>query len=323
MKNIETGSIFFLCTFIYFLFLGHVEGQVARTFFDGNDKPTDSTNSYYFKEKKLFGDSLTTSFYTVTNTLRHSEKLVNSNSKELYVKFYYENGTLKSEGNMLYGRPKGKVFSYYIDGVKKSELNFIDFNTGFPNILNRIRIVNYYDSMGSTIIEDGEGYCNCDLEPYSFRGLIEKGKVVAQTKDGLWKCANKQEGYYFEETYNQGLFVKGAVIEKDGREHTYFNFEETAKPKRGMAHFYKEISKVMIYPKAARKKKIQGKVFVQFIIDKEGNITEPKVIKGIGGGCDEVALDAIRKSSKWIPGNQRGRPVKQRYTLPLIFSLGY
>jgi protein TonB len=67
---------------------------------------------------------------------------------------------------------------------------------------------------------------------------------------------------------------------------------------------------------------IEGKVYVQFVVDKDGTLTDIKALKGIGAGCDEEAVRVIGGSPKWKPGKQRGRPVKVRMVLPIIFKLG-
>jgi len=67
---------------------------------------------------------------------------------------------------------------------------------------------------------------------------------------------------------------------------------------------------------------IEGKVFVQFIVDKAGNITNVTAVKGIGAGCDEEAVRVIKGSPKWKPGKQRGKAVKVRMILPITFKLG-
>ncbi len=97
---------------------------------------------------------------------------------------------------------------------------------------------------------------------------------------------------------------------------------ETATPIGGLPGFYRFVGENMRYPADARRHGIQGKVFVQFIIEKEGSITNPIIIQGIGGGCDEEVLRVMSKSPKWNPGKQKGKPVRQRYTLPMIFKLG-
>jgi TonB family protein len=83
--------------------------------------------------------------------------------------------------------------------------------------------------------------------------------------------------------------------------------------------FY-SIQKNIRYPEIAKRAGIEGKVFVLAFIDEEGNVTNARVIKGIGAGCDEAALDAV-KSVKFIPGMQNGKPVKVQVTIPIQFKL--
>ena len=90
----------------------------------------------------------------------------------------------------------------------------------------------------------------------------------------------------------------------------------------GMGAFYTYVQKNLKYPNQARRMGIEGKVFVQFVVDKQGNITEVSPIKGIGAGCDEEAARVIKSSPKWSPGKQRGKAVKVRMILPITFKLG-
>ena len=89
----------------------------------------------------------------------------------------------------------------------------------------------------------------------------------------------------------------------------------------GIAAFYKYVGDNMEYPSQARRMGIEGRVFVQFVVDKQGNVTEVQSVKGIGAGCDEEAERVLRESPKFKPGKQRGRPVKVRMVLPIIFNL--
>lgn len=97
--------------------------------------------------------------------------------------------------------------------------------------------------------------------------------------------------------------------------------EESARPVGGMQEFYKHVGKVMTYPKEARRMGIQGKVFVEFVINKDGSISDVKVIKGIGGGCDEEAVRAVKTAPPWIPGKQKGNLIRQRYVVPITFAI--
>ncbi|MDI9355726.1 MAG: energy transducer TonB [Chitinophagaceae bacterium] len=89
-----------------------------------------------------------------------------------------------------------------------------------------------------------------------------------------------------------------------------------------MQAFYAFIEKNLTYPKEAKRMTIEGKVFVQFVVDEQGSLTEVEVVKGIGAGCDEEAVRIIKNQpTKWTPGEQRGKPTKIRMILPITFKL--
>lgn len=89
----------------------------------------------------------------------------------------------------------------------------------------------------------------------------------------------------------------------------------------GMAAWTKFIQRNMRYPAMAQDNGTQGKVFVSFIVEKDGSISSVTLIRGIGDGCDEEALRVIRKSPRWNPGQQNKQSVRVRYTMPLAFQL--
>lgn len=80
------------------------------------------------------------------------------------------------------------------------------------------------------------------------------------------------------------------------------------------------LQKRVKYPEIAKKAGVEGTVFLQFVVDEGGNVVDPTVVKGIGAGCDEEALKAIR-TAKFRPGKQRGKPVKVKFSLPVRFRL--
>jgi TonB family protein len=81
------------------------------------------------------------------------------------------------------------------------------------------------------------------------------------------------------------------------------------------------ISKNMKYPVDALAAKITGKVFVSFVVDERGKVTQAKVIRGISTSCDQEALRVVKEMPDWKPGTQSDRPVKVKYTLPVMFKL--
>ncbi len=90
----------------------------------------------------------------------------------------------------------------------------------------------------------------------------------------------------------------------------------------GIDSFYVDISKLVEYPARARRMGIQGVVYVSFIVNKEGQLEEVFAVKGIGGGCDEQAVNAVKETSgKWTPGQHLGKLVAVRMVLPITFRL--
>ena len=82
----------------------------------------------------------------------------------------------------------------------------------------------------------------------------------------------------------------------------------------GLASLQKKVK----YPEMARRAAIEGRVTIQFIVNEKGRVENPRVIRGIGGGCDEEALKAVM-TARFKPGMQRGRPVRVQYSLPIVF----
>jgi protein TonB len=88
----------------------------------------------------------------------------------------------------------------------------------------------------------------------------------------------------------------------------------------GLEKFRLWVQNRTIYPKAAVDKKIRGKVYLTFIVEKDGSVSNVTVVKGVDPLLDDEAVNAISESPKWTPGLQRGEPVRVRYSIPLNFS---
>ena len=89
----------------------------------------------------------------------------------------------------------------------------------------------------------------------------------------------------------------------------------------GLEQFGKFLSKNLRYPNLARENNIGGRVTVSFVIETNGELTNLKVLRGIGAGCDEEAIRVIKKSPLWSPGYQNGRTVRVSYIMPIVFRL--
>lgn len=103
---------------------------------------------------------------------------------------------------------------------------------------------------------------------------------------------------------------------EDEEEEFFVVVENMPELKGGLAGLQRKVK----YPEMATRAGIEGRVTIQFIVNEKGDVENPRVIRGIGGGCDEEALKAVSQA-KFKPGMQRGRPVRVQYSLPIVFKL--
>ena len=130
---------------------------------------------------------------------------------------------------------------------------------------------------------------------------------------------NKRIGMFLDKS---GNFQKLKKNDPAAASEAFTIVDEPATPEGGYQAFYERLGARLKYPQQARKMGVQGKVYVQFIVNELGEITEVTAVKGIGAGCDQAAIDAVSASSKWSAPKQNGKAVKQRIILPISFSLG-
>jgi protein TonB len=89
----------------------------------------------------------------------------------------------------------------------------------------------------------------------------------------------------------------------------------------GDAALMKYLGNNIKYPAIAKDAGIQGTVYVTFVVDEKGEVKDAKVLRSIGGGCDEEAIRVVKSMPTWKPGKQRGKSVKVQYNLPIRFTL--
>ncbi|NOS93734.1 MAG: energy transducer TonB [Cyclobacteriaceae bacterium] len=304
---------------VFLIFFGlELFAQVPKTkYYDKDGLEVDSISSYYYEITNFSPEYDWVSYYTKTGKLREKRVTLNSKDFQHGVK-YYENGNKMWEGDSYKYSSLGTIKSYYRNGFEKSELFF----DSTKSAKHRRRVINYKDSLGNVLVENGSGMCKrCELEVFSNKPYFETGKIVNGLKSGEWTGVNMKSDVTYSETYNEGILISG-IQNYEGQNYTYTELETQAVPANGIQEVYRLIGQKIRYPKSARRHGIEGKVFVQFVVDKEGNIIDTKVIKGIDPECDNEALKAVKSLPKWTPGYQRGKPVKQRFTLPIQFKLG-
>lgn len=122
-----------------------------------------------------------------------------------------------------------------------------------------------------------------------------------------------------EETIVEEIVFEEAP-EEENVDEIFTIVEESASFPGGLSAWAKYLSNEMKYPRQAQRMGIEGRVFVQFIVERDGSLTDVKVVKGIGAGCDEEAMRVIKNGPKWKPGKQRGKPVRQKYIQNIQFK---
>ncbi len=115
------------------------------------------------------------------------------------------------------------------------------------------------------------------------------------------------------------LFISIPEVQAQSSDEELLVIEEQPKPIGGLDAFYKHVSENMQYPEDAKKSGISGRVFVQFVVNKAGALSDIKVIRGIGGGCDEEAIRLVKTSPSWFPAKSKGQPVSVEMSLPIRF----
>ena len=107
----------------------------------------------------------------------------------------------------------------------------------------------------------------------------------------------------------------------DGEEEVFITVEEPPRFPGGDSALYMYLCMNLSYPDAARENKIEGKVVVLFVVEKDGSVSNVRVLRDIGGGCGEAAVEVVKNMPRWEPGRQAGKAIRTQFSLPLKFEL--
>lgn len=328
------------------LFQQTASAQKKIQFFTKEGDPTSKDSSFYYTIGNFFEGQYedTLKFYRTGSEKYLGRQLYKSGYLTGTFIFYHENGKLKSKGLNNLGRPIGYALKWYESGSPKQTTYFPEKIGSVSGILTEdYLIINYWDSVGNQQVNNGNGFCNCYLEQvfgemtvgeeeipkmklnYSYRLYEGSNNKIGKVKDGLrdsvWTVKEKGVALYSEK-YNMGVFKEGTRFLDNGEEYAYSTVEEFARPKNGIQEFYSYVGNQMNYPQDARKRRLEGKVFVEFVVERDGSITNVKVLKSPGESLSKEAARVVKLSPKWTPGHQRGLPVRQKMVIPIIFKLG-
>ena len=230
--------------------------------------------------------------------------------------YFYENGKRKSILNYEKDKPVGAYFEFHENGEKKLEGVWSDSK---KNVIPNIKIKNCWNENGIQTINEGTGF----FEEIYFKGSLPyrnnvngfgSGKIVNNLKDSIWTGYNKKTKISYSENYNRGELISGVSIDSTKVEHKYTVSEIRPVPKKGMDNFMNYIAKTFNTPKVEG---LKGKIYVTFVVETDGSITDVKVLRDIGYGTGKEAIRVLTSYGNWIPGEQRGRKVRCSFSLPI------
>ncbi|WP_344850605.1 energy transducer TonB [Pedobacter jeongneungensis] len=220
---------------------------------------------------------------------------------------YNKQGVLTSKVNFKNGVLVGEC-SYYYDNGKLENVFLYDEQGNNPGKQQR-KWVTGIDSLGNQFIKDGNGlYKQTDKG-----GFTEEGNYVNGYKDGTWKGTGIKTSY--EEVYEHGVFKSGTSTLADGNQIQYDKMEQQPEFKGGMSEFYKYLGRNYKYPSEALRNRVNGRLYITFVVEKDGSLTDYEFKNSLGYGTQEEAVRVLNECPKWIPGKQHGIPVRVKYNI--------
>ncbi len=236
-----------------------------------------------------------------------------SEVKHGHFTFYYKNGNVSYHGDYDKGAKVGKWVEFYESSQKKEEGNYemmIDSTTKyFP--------INYWNKLGEQTLIEGNGTYYQNLSSFE-DSVKQSGPMVNHKKEGVWKGEYKKSGYRFEETYKNDSLISGTTTDINGKEYNYDLITVYPRHKKDM---YKLISENFMYPQALIDSGVQGIVFIKLTIEKDGNVSDIKLIKGPHETLNKEAIRVTKLLKEWIPGKCRGVLTRMSFFLPIRLKI--
>jgi TonB family protein len=240
--------------------------------------------------------------------------------------------------NLTYSRLK-EVHAKRKADLKNYDLNWIVSSLDYNRINNEL-IASYWAKV-SYIQASRNVEVSADIK---FELAInEEGKIISLREAEMQNLIVSALGSYSdsissdEAEYSQVLAVPEKVVEPsssetiesadsearyEGKLYDLANVEMAPEFQGGQTALGKFLGSRLRYPAGARQNKVQGKVYIGFIVEKNGSLTDFRVVRGIGSGCDEEAIRVLKSSPVWRPGMANGKPVRTSYVLPITFKPG-
>ncbi|QNK62038.1 TonB family protein [Pedobacter sp. PAMC26386] len=277
------------------------------------------SGNVYFNLIELYPDGQKKTLGTVS---RYSPYLI----REGEFASYYKNGKRKSLVHYENDKIVGASHYFFENGSLREILELKD--APLSKNIKRDQINNYHptdtvinylaDSLGHVMIEKGNGHVIEQIS--SFGGAVLEKNYKDGLPHGTWTMKNHVGTCWYKEEFDNGKFISGES-EKDGIKFRYTQIDESPTLKGGIEKFYNYAMRNNTYPSDAQRGHIQGKVFLSFIVETDGNLTNVNVERRLYPSLDSEAVRIIKCSPKWISGKSHGFPIRAKLNMPLSFTL--
>lgn len=201
-----------------------------------------------------------------------------------------------------------KSYQYHLLGLAYNHKYGLSNNFNFSHLKQRIIMMNKKKS-------NGAGHIKYALFTLPAFALLVAGNISCS------QDASKKEDAKEEVVAPASQEVKEAPAEKAAEEEIFMVVEQMPEFPGGIKELMDYLGTNVKYPENAMKKNVQGRVVVQFVVEKDGSLSEASVIRSIDPDLDAEALRVVQTMPKWKPGMQKGQAVRVKYTLPVSFKL--
>ncbi len=232
---------------------------------------------------------------------------------------YFKNGKKEQIANYSNGTKVDDEFDFYPNGKLYLSLKRKAVTSVEDNSVNEYLIMANFDSTGVASVVDGNGPFK--IYDDHFKTVIESGTVKNGKRDGICTGSKNNGKWQYKEQYQEGNLLSGSMTDDKGQTTTYQSRMTMPQYKGGLKAFYRYLGAKIIYPSDEREKNIQGTVVIGFVVEKDGKLSDFKILNSVSSGLDNEALRVMRNSSLWIPATEFGRNVRVYYQIPISFSL--
>lgn len=304
----------------FFLMLGNLGYSQASydkvILMDSLQKPTNSSDYFFKKVIKKYNipaDKFSFTLYNKSNQKVkegfYLDKDIEDYQGELIS--YYENGNKRQSTIYEKGKRLGKFTSWYEDGTLKEEGSYYPNNSALGNY----KVDNLYNEEKIQTVTNGNGYYQIKNTNIELKGDYKNGY-----KNNTWTRTFFKTNVSVENTYKDGIFISGVRTTSNGTKIKYDTKESKPFPNEGFSKFYEYIGNNFNQNLNYEYLFSKGVFKISFIIDKDGKIVEPEIIKGMNKKLNDELISVLLNAQPWTPGYQLGFPVRVKYTLPITIT---